>query len=189
MSKFFIDCGAHMGESIRLFKKAYPNSSEFKVISFEPNPDLVSCFDEFSDVEFHSAAVSTYDGTAEYFTHQWTVGNTLCKENSRVVPGLPPRIVPCVDLSQWMLSKFTKEDYVILKMDVEGFEYEILQKMFDDGSFDLVDKLYIEWHYGNRPIAKEIHDKVRATVHEKGLHDWYWQAGPSNDDIEGKHQI
>lgn len=42
--KFFIDCGAYVGESIRLFQTRYPNSTDYKIISFEPNSNLTHKF-------------------------------------------------------------------------------------------------------------------------------------------------
>ncbi|KAI8482841.1 hypothetical protein Bbelb_393760 [Branchiostoma belcheri] len=38
------------------------------------------------------------------------------------------------------------EDYVIFKIDVEGAEYEILEKMLKEGTFKWIDKVYGEFH-------------------------------------------
>ena len=189
--KFFIDCGAHTGESIRLFRTQYPNSADYKIISIEANQDHKHYFEtpEFADVDFYNVALSTEDGFADFYHHDWTVGMTLCKENKRVHLEIPPMRVPTIDFSQWMLKNFTADDYIILKLDVEGSEYEILNKMFKDGSFDLIDKLYIEWHYGNRPISKEEHDRVVAEVNRRGIKDWDWCAGPGRTLILGKEEV
>lgn len=188
--KFFIDCGAHTGESIRLFRTQYPNASDYKIISFEANTNMKEKFmtPEFADVEFHNEAVWTADGFTDLYMHDWTVGMTLCKENKRVHLNEAPLRVPCVDFGKWMLNNFTADDYIVLKLDVEGVEYEVLQQMFNDGSFDLVDKLYIEWHYGNRPIAVEEHDRIVAEVNARGIKDWPWCAGPGRTLIEGKEE-
>ncbi|KAI8502596.1 hypothetical protein Bbelb_192980 [Branchiostoma belcheri] len=39
-----------------------------------------------------------------------------------------------------------QEDYVIFKIDVEGAEYEILEKMLKEGTFKWIDKVYGEFH-------------------------------------------
>jgi FkbM family methyltransferase len=175
--KYFIDCGAHKGESARLFRKEYPSAEEFKIICFEPNPDLVEHFKDqfFDDIEFHNVAVSTFDGEADFFTHQWTVGNTLVSSATRLV-NVPPRKVPVINFGRWLRERVTPEDFVILKLDVEGLEYELLPHLFQDGSFDLVNKLYIEWHDGNRKLDPGVHESVRNQVLARGLKDWYWEA-------------
>jgi hypothetical protein len=42
---------------------------------------------------------------------------------------MPRFDVPKVDVVQWMLDSFTVEDFVVLKMDVEGAELEIVPKV------------------------------------------------------------
>ena len=34
--------------------------------------------------------------------------------------------VPCIDFSKWVLENFSQEDKVILKLDIEGAEYDFL---------------------------------------------------------------
>jgi FkbM family methyltransferase len=54
--------------------------------------------------------------------------------------------VNCIDFSNYLKKNFTKDDYVICKMDIEGAEYEVLGKLIDDGTINLIDEIYIEWH-------------------------------------------
>ena len=42
-------------------------------------------------------------------------------------------IVPTVDLVTWMVSSFSKKDYVVVKMDVEGAEFPILKNLMAKG--------------------------------------------------------
>ena len=50
------------------------------------------------------------------------------------------KTIPVIDLAQWIVDTFTKDDYIIFKLDVEGAEYEILRKMLDNGVFAYIDK-------------------------------------------------
>lgn len=54
--------------------------------------------------------------------------------------------VESLDLSQWILNNFSKDDFIVLKMDIEGSEYEVLPKMIKDGSIQYVNHAFIEWH-------------------------------------------
>lgn len=51
--------------------------------------------------------------------------------------------VPCFDFSAWLARLGEK---AVVKMDVEGAEYELLAKMRADGTLSLVERLVIEWH-------------------------------------------
>ena len=46
--------------------------------------------------------------------------------------------VEAVDFSKWLENTFQADDYIVLKMDIEGSEYEVLSKMMVDNSIDLV---------------------------------------------------
>ena len=48
--------------------------------------------------------------------------------------------IPIIDLSLWIQENTYKDDYVILKLDVEGAEFDILRKMIKDGTFQWIDK-------------------------------------------------
>tara|TARA_B100001113_G_C21104862_1_gene620408 strand:- start:949 stop:1650 length:702 start_codon:yes stop_codon:yes gene_type:complete len=54
--------------------------------------------------------------------------------------------VESINLSQWIIDNFSKDDYIVLKMDIEGSEYEILPKMIEDGSINYINAAFIEWH-------------------------------------------
>lgn len=51
--------------------------------------------------------------------------------------------VPCFDFSTW-LGGFSEN--VVLKMDIEGAEFPILEKMIHDGTHHMVSYLLVEWH-------------------------------------------
>ena len=63
-----------------------------------------------------------------------------------------PVAVECVDFSDWLKNHFNRNDYIIVKMDVEGAEYAILSKMIRDDTIDFVNEFYIEFHTGKSRI-------------------------------------
>jgi FkbM family methyltransferase len=54
--------------------------------------------------------------------------------------------IESIDLSQWVIDNFSKDDFIVLKMDIEGAEYEVLPKMIEDGSIEYINQAFIEWH-------------------------------------------
>ena len=56
--------------------------------------------------------------------------------------------MPTIDLSDWIKKHTTKDDYVIFKLDVEGAEFGILDKMLKDKTFAWIDKYVIRSKFG-----------------------------------------
>ena len=54
--------------------------------------------------------------------------------------------VPKIDVVDWLLSSFNVDDYVVLKMDVEGAEIEIVPKLLETNATRLVDVFLWECH-------------------------------------------
>jgi FkbM family methyltransferase len=74
--------------------------------------------------------------------------------------------VKCIDLCEFIVNNFEKEDYIVVKLDVEGAEYPILEKMINENIIDFIDVFYIEFHnhmlnetYDEQSIKKVINDK------------------------------
>ncbi len=189
MTKYFLDCGAHQGESIRLFQSQYPNSSEYKIISFEPNPQMKSKFEKHQDVEFHNVAIWIEDGESQLTTHDWTVGYSLFDTHPRHHVKQPKVTIKTIDFSKWIKENLQKDDYVILKMDIEGAEYKVLQKMFDEETIDYVNKLYIEFHDHWMKLEQNEHETIKSKLIEKGLTPLDWCAGPGRTNIPEKETL
>ena len=52
--------------------------------------------------------------------------------------------------------------HVTLKMNIEGSEYRILERMLDDGSICLINKMFCDWHWYFVDVSEaEHHDLVR----------------------------
>jgi len=52
-----------------------------------------------------------------------------------------------LDLINEITLNYTPEDYVIVKMDIEGAEYDILPALLIRGAFPYIDELYVEFHH------------------------------------------
>lgn len=73
--------------------------------------------------------------------------------------------VPKVDVVRWMEESFREEDYVVLKMDVEGAEMEILPKLLATNATRLVDVFLWECH----AKWKGTRGKCQCAVWEESL--------------------
>ena len=85
--------------------------------------------------------------------------------------------VPQVDLSAWLKASFTKADFVVLKLDVEGGEHRIIPKMIADGTLALVDVWLWECHHMPRSWKSPCH-KLRKQLRDHGVRTIYEDPYP-----------
>lgn len=173
-NKIFIDCGAHCGESILEAKRRFGN--DIKIYSFEANTNLaeslIEHFKNDSNTKIENKAVWIEDSFIEfYLSTSWSDGSSIYKEKNS--GGVSENIllkIPCIDLSSF-INKFNQDDYIILKLDVEGAEYEILNKMINDGTIKRINELHGEFHPNkiNKPEIKILEKKVNDYLKENNI--------------------
>lgn len=148
MNKYFIDCGAHCGESILAAKQRF--GSDIITISFEPIPGLAKQLQEIHKdnptINIQNSAVWVNDKIKKFhLSEEYTDGSSLLDSlnNLRTEHSID---IPCFDFSTWLSETFSKDDYLILKLDIEGAEYEVLNRMIEEGTIHLINEFWGEWH-------------------------------------------
>ena len=63
--------------------------------------------------------------------------------------------VQAIDFSKWLLQNTRPQDFVVVKMDIAGAEFDVLKRMVVDGSVVLVDVMDITWHEDLRPELRD----------------------------------
>ena len=169
MRKIFIDGGANVGQSITKFKDLYGETQDFEVFCFEAssNPHLLSRLNDsieknknnFSSITLYNKALHTYDGEVIFYDSGRESSSTIRKKN----PNGRKITIGCTDLSNWIISNFKKEDFIILKLDVEGSEYQIIEKMIKDGSIEYVNTIAGEIHgLKSGHTRQDSHDLIES---------------------------
>ncbi|CAK8542036.1 unnamed protein product [Lathyrus sativus] len=51
------------------------------------------------------------------------------------------------DFANWLKNTVTKNDFVVMKMDVEGTEFDLVPRLFETGAICLIDEIFLECHY------------------------------------------
>jgi len=74
--------------------------------------------------------------------------------------------VKCLDFNQWTVENTNKEDFIVMKMDIEGAEYEVLRKMIKEDSLKRFNELSIEFHLWM------MRDKEKISESEKFIRDY-----------------
>lgn len=114
-----------IGELVRAYEPE-------RLYGFDPHPDLAEGTSTVGETEVIRSrkAAWTFDGETDY-----TANGT----GSRL--GGSER-VSCFDFSAWLGSIGP----AVVKMDIEGSEYMLLDQMLKDGTDALLEELLIEWH-------------------------------------------
>jgi FkbM family methyltransferase len=173
MRNIYIDLGSHDGDTLRLFAEMYPDAASYKAYCFEPNKMFVPNYRDL-DCEHVQAAAWTRDGEIRFYTAEKSIGNTVMpnKRGRNKIDKTKTDTVPCVDFSAWLGRNVTPEDLVVCKVDIEGAEYDVLEKVVRDGNLDLIKKLYVEWH--NRKLEgfdDSRHDRLVEALASHGSYD------------------
>lgn len=160
-----IDLGANCGNSYMLFKQKLESRPErFEYYLFEPNPYLIDGYlRQLEETERHVTIIPSAawieDGSISFYLDS-NESKKSCDPNSNKNPQGASSIykdehhprsgnrisVTTIDVNNWMLHHVNMFDYCILKVDIEGAEYELLRHLMAGGALALVDELYVEFH-------------------------------------------
>ncbi|CAN4092815.1 unnamed protein product [Withania somnifera] len=56
-------------------------------------------------------------------------------------------VIQGFDFAEWLKSAVSDKDYVVMKMDVEGTEFDLIPRLIDTGAICLIDEVFLECHY------------------------------------------
>jgi len=133
-----IDCGSNIGLSLLYFKLNYSNS---EVIAFEPDQENYKLLKQntdnwdFNKITLHQAAIWTENGDIA-FSNTGNLGGKI-ENTSNSGQGISK--VKSVRLKDILIEKID-----LLKIDIEGAEYEVIKDCKD--SLHFISNLFIEYH-------------------------------------------
>lgn len=163
----FIDLGAGAGEEISVcLEKGVP------IHSFEPNPVLYINLRDYygpdnSKFVLHNLAAWNENSSRRLYakgSFNDNGGCTLYKTKANVGKNFVE--INTIDIGQYILNLDRKID--VLKIDTEGAEYTILDRLLESNAINLVDRIFIEDHSRKMPSKSwrqhrlEVIDKYKA---------------------------
>jgi len=168
----FIDCGYYLGEGLDLFKKTVDYKSDCVVHAFDP----VVNHESRNGFYFYKKAVYTYDGEIEFHTSRRRQGRANGIFKNPRANDEKTMAVTCLDFSKWIINNFSKNDFIVLKMDIEGAENEVIGKMIEDGSINYIRIAYIEPHNKNELYKKnQIYISNLKNIDVRSAIEWSYK--------------
>ena len=159
MKKVLLDCGANTGQSHEWFMKNRDDSDEYEVHCFEPVPSFKHYFDN-KNLTFHSDVVWVEDGTIDFYDKGGLSSTLYANKIDHRGKGTQ-LTVNSIDFSKFIKDNFEISDYLIVKMDIEGAEYKVIEKMLENKTFEYVDEFYIEFHGGKIKDLYSYYDEIK----------------------------
>ena len=174
--KVFIDCGTNLAQGLIKISKEHNINSDWIVYSFEANPEVYKLMNHslFPTVTFINKAVWTDNTEKKLSIEIWPGkvskndgGDNLLVDSEDLQIGGASNImgdnynfinstenlikrdlvtVECFDFCEFISNNFQKDDFIVVKFDIEGSEYPVLEKMIKYDIIDYVNVFYIEWH-------------------------------------------
>lgn len=167
-----IDLGANVGRTVALFLQR-----GCIVEAYEPNPDafraLQAAVGGQERVRLFEAAVGAATGTARLFLHRGYDPATDHLESSSLIaekPNVDPERyfeVPVLDAADVVARAPGR--IALMKIDVEGAEYDILRRLIDSGAVDRIDRIAVETHENRIASLRPAHEDISALIAEKDL--------------------
>lgn len=174
MRNIFLDLGSYDGDTLKLFKERYPESESFKAYCFEPNKFLAFHYEKL-ECEHIKAAAWTHDGKIRFYLGEKYIASTVMPNKHgriKTFNKIVKNMVPCVDFSSWISKNVSQDDFVVCKMDIEGAEYDVLEKVVKDGNLGLIKRLYVDWHANKlEGFDKSRHDRLLETLVNHGSYN------------------
>jgi FkbM family methyltransferase len=175
-----IDCGANVGNVTAKIAKTGAT-----VYAFEPNPYayrvLRQRFHGILNVHCINKGVLDREGKVRLYLHEnadadqvhWSTGSSLLDFKGNVNPETSVEI-DVLDLARFIadLGRFI----ALVKIDVEGVECRIVNRLIDTGLIERVGLLVVETHENKIPELTEPTEKLRRRIAKEGLEnirlDW-----------------
>ncbi len=189
MKRVYLDLGGNKGQGLRHFISSYNIDPENWVVeTFEPDPncDIENQIKDLGYVKINNKAVWTHTGKVNFSqldeNSEGSSVECLMSEGNCANPNSESFrkhdhiiSIDCIDIST-ILSKYKDFNFVLVKMDVEGSEFNLLRKIIEDGSIEIINDLYVEWHHEYvKNESEQTVNELKNKILEKNvnLYDWY----------------
>jgi FkbM family methyltransferase len=150
-----------------------------KYQAFHPGQVLPKVYDG----KFISYDAIHSDGTADDSgTKINSSGNIVAQKELIINSGMIKKNVQCLNFSEWVYKNLSKKNYNVLKIDIEGAEYEVIDHLLKTGAHTYIDRWLVEFTPETKieeSYKKDIVRRFELTVPE--YTDW----GPMGEVVMG----
>ncbi|MGC8885989.1 MAG: FkbM family methyltransferase [Verrucomicrobiia bacterium] len=140
-SPVIFDCGGNCGFTTIYLKLMYPQA---RLTVFEPNPEVFNLLkinmeiNEFSDITLINAACGAKNEEIDFaINEQYSLASSSYERNSFKI----------IKVKKVALADYINEEISLIKMDIEGDEFETLTNLIETGKIQKIKRFSIEYHH------------------------------------------
>ena len=164
----YLDCGTHMFQGFRQFAEKFNIDSSWETHCFEANPIVYAkSKDTWKALEkegyriiHHNLAVSNKNEKIKV-NCAYSFEGDYVHLGSNILKNPPERdiryddpfnyineeiFVDAIKFSDKIKNICSLDDFVVLKLDIEGSEFAVLDDIIETKTYELLDEIYIEFH-------------------------------------------
>ena len=154
----YIDCGANLGQGFERLKRQGFMRNTDEIFMFEPLPNAYNFLcDRYKEATIYSSAVWVRNEEKIFSIEKATINNVSEVGHASNLLGdtyrrLDDRFlwedinIRCIDFHEFLVSNFSVNDNIFLKLDIEGAEYAVLDQLIETKSLDFIKTINIEFH-------------------------------------------
>jgi len=147
MKNIFIDCGSNIGWAVNFYTKLY-SFENWNYICIEPNPYCVNVLKENygsnENIQILQFAVSAVKKTANFrFSSRLGEGGTI--NDFKIEKSVETVSVNTITIDE-LLSLIEPYDKKIIKIDIEGEEFDFMEQMIREKKYKHFSKIVCEFH-------------------------------------------
>lgn|SRR3990167_5268590 len=171
----YLDLGCHDGTTILDFLEGSFGEYDFskiKIVGVEATPEpfftqeWTDIRKQYKNVDFIREAAWTHDGEIVFSQRDKTISSSVMADKNNFGIGELKKI-PCFDFSSYVLSL---NDDVLVRMNIEGAEYPILEQMIKTGAISKVKQLNVETHaHKMNDYWKKKHNEIFDELDKLGI--------------------
>lgn len=173
-----IDVGANVGMVSECMAKR-----KAKIISIEPNKKALIKLNKVAarhkNITVMDVAAGTSNRTVKLYMHKdslntekdYTQASSLLSDKSNVTTEIYEEIRE-IDFAEYLLS--IDRQIELIKIDIEGYEIELINHLLDRNALNKVKKIYIETHENKIESLKDPTSKLKCRIIEMGMKDKFF---------------
>ena len=201
--KVFIDAGTHLFQGFEQISQLQKINNSWDCYCFEANPftfemskqKYLKLIENGFNIQHFNNAISNKNeivnincAEADSWDNSLIGSSTsqasnilncppeYCSEKSLIYTDT--KSVISINFSDFISYVCNKNDFVVVKLDIEGSEFDVLDKLIDDNTIDYIDEIYIEFHshfFKNPMLYEEKIKTYKKLFEQKNIKfiQWY----------------
>lgn len=163
--KVFLDIGAHIGETLSVI--IHPRWGFYRIVCFEPAPSYWADLKALADERVEICQFGLWrEATTLVLNNAGRVGASIAADKNDVATKTECEFQ---DVAAWFEANIDEADEVYVKINVEGAEADVVQRLATTGQIGKIDHLLIHFDVRKSPSLSDREPLMPAQLTESGV--------------------